>query len=66
MNVLNDLGLIERRPGVGTVIVSKTSEQSFVQMVKEPAELMRHPDQSRLRVFGSKEVKLNRALAAQL
>ncbi len=66
LRVLNELGLIERRPGVGTVIVSQASEPSFVQLVKEPEELMRYPDRSRLKVDSVTEVKVSRAMAKTL
>ncbi|NIP76828.1 MAG: UTRA domain-containing protein [Xanthomonadales bacterium] len=66
LRVLDDLGLIERRAGIGTVVVSRGAEPSFVQMVREPAELMRYPENSRLVVGNVEEITVDRGLAAVL
>jgi GntR family transcriptional regulator len=63
LRLLDDLGLIERRRGVGTVVRSRQSNESYVQTVRTPAELMRYPADSRLQVVGVKDVRASRRLA---
>lgn len=66
LRVLEDVRLIERRRGIGTVVLARESEESYVQMVNEPSELFSYPEDSRLRVIERNDVKLNRALAREL
>ncbi|MFT7264574.1 MAG: GntR family transcriptional regulator [Halioglobus sp.] len=66
LRVLEDIRLIERRRGIGTVVLARESEESYVQMVKEPSELFSYPEDSRLRVIERNDVRLNRALAREL
>jgi DNA-binding GntR family transcriptional regulator len=62
--MLGDLGLIERRQGVGTVLRSRESNEAYVQTIHSPEELMRYPANSRLEVVATAEVRTNRKLAA--
>jgi DNA-binding GntR family transcriptional regulator len=64
LRVLGELGLIERRQGVGTVLRSRESNEAYVQTIRSPEELMRYPAQSRLEVVASQEVRATRKLAA--
>lgn len=66
LRVLEDVRLIERRRGIGTVVLARESEESYVQLVNEPSELFSYPEDSRLRVIERGDVKLNRALAKEL
>ncbi len=66
LRVLEEVRLIERRRGIGTVVLARESEESYVHLVNEPSELFSYPEDSRLRVIERKEVKLNRALAREL
>ena len=66
LKVLEDLGLIERHQGLGTVVRARQSSPSYVQNIQSPAELLQYPDDSRLRVIGSEDVKLSRRLARTL
>lgn len=63
LRVLDDLGLIDRHQGVGTVVRAKRSTASYVQTVRSPSELMRYPESSRLVVMGAAPVRANRKLA---
>lgn len=63
LRVLEDLGLIKRQRGVGTVVQARDVGPSYVQAVREPNELMKYPRNSRLKVVESKPVRLNRATA---
>jgi len=66
LRVLDDLGLIDRQQGIGTVVRARQSSPSYVQAVRTPSELMRYPADSRLVVVASARVKANRSLARQL
>ncbi|MBV6422652.1 MAG: Mannosyl-D-glycerate transport/metabolism system repressor MngR [Steroidobacteraceae bacterium] len=63
---LDDLGLIDRQQGVGTVVRARRSSPSYVQTVRSPSELMRYPADSRLVVTGAVQVRANRQLARLL
>jgi GntR family transcriptional regulator len=64
LRMLGDLGLIERRQGVGTVLRSRESNEAYVQTIRSPEELMRYPAASRLEVIATNEVRANRKLAS--
>lgn len=63
---LEDLGLIGRHQGVGTVVRSRHSTESYVQAVRTPAEMLQYPEHSRLVVVGTDQVRASRALARLL
>jgi DNA-binding GntR family transcriptional regulator len=60
---LEELGLIGRRQGVGTIILSREPVESYVQAVRAPAALLQYPEGSRLAVREVEAVKAGRALA---
>lgn len=66
LRVLEDMGMVERRRGRGTVVLSQDARPSFVQMVHAPSELFSYPENSRFRVLQADDIKLNRALAGEL
>jgi len=66
LRVLEDLGLIRRQRGVGTVVQARDVGPSYVQAVRQPNELMKYPRESRLHIISQTEVRLNRRLARQL
>lgn len=66
LRVLEDMGMVERRRGRGTVVLSREARPSFVQVVNDPSELFSYPDDSRFRVLHAENLKLNRALAREL
>jgi GntR family transcriptional regulator len=66
LRMLEELGLIERQQGVGTVVKSRHAAQSYVQTVRTPAELLQYPHDSRLIVRGRATVRADRALARLL
>jgi DNA-binding GntR family transcriptional regulator len=63
---LEELGLIDRQQGVGTVVRARQPTQSYVQTVRTPAELLQYPPESKLVVVGTGEVRSTRKLARQL
>lgn len=66
LRLLGELGLIDRQPGVGTVIRARVPLESYVQTVRTPAELLQYPPESRLAVVATAVVRVSRALAAEL
>ena len=66
LRLLEELGLIERHQGLGTVVTAQDSAPSYVQMVRSPAELMQYPEDSQLTVLETESVRANRALARRL
>ena len=60
---LEELGLIGRRQGVGTVVLARESQASYVQAVRSPSALLQYPPGSRLAVQSSTTVRATRALA---
>lgn len=63
---LDDLGLIDRQQGVGTVVRARQPSPSYVLAVRTPSELMRYPADSRLAVIDTVRVRANRPLARLL
>ncbi len=63
---LEELGLIARHQGIGTVVLARESSQSYVQMVRSPAQLMQYPPDTRLAVASSGEVTADRKTARLL
>ena len=66
LRMLEDLGLIDRQQGLGTVVRAKQADDSYVQVLRSPAELMQYPAESRLSVVSSQEITANRALSKVL
>ena len=66
LRVLEELGLIGRYQGVGTVVKSRDSAPAYVQTVNSPAELLQYPEGSRLRVVAKTPLRSGRALARLL
>lgn len=60
---LEELGLIGRRQGVGTRVLSREPVESYVQAVRAPAALLQYPEGSRLAVRDTEPLKAGRALA---
>lgn len=66
LRVLEDLGLIDRHQGLGTVVRAKSTSPSYVQMVNSPAELLQYPDDSKLTVVETEDIRASRTLAKLL
>ena len=63
LRLLEERGLVGRRPGVGTVVKSSRAEQAFVQRIVTVSELFSYPADTQLRVLGSTEVRADSTLA---
>ncbi|MCM2310647.1 MAG: GntR family transcriptional regulator [Steroidobacteraceae bacterium] len=61
---LEELGLVERRRGVGTRVLARRPSRAYVHRVSAPTELMKYPRESRMQVAGTGFVVLNAAQAA--
>ncbi|MEM9304215.1 MAG: GntR family transcriptional regulator [Pseudomonadota bacterium] len=66
LRVLEDLGLIDRQQGLGTVVRARTSTPSYVQLVRSPKELLQYPEESSLKLIDTSVIKASRALARRL
>jgi DNA-binding GntR family transcriptional regulator len=66
LRLLEDLGLIDRHQGIGTVVRARESRESYVQTLRTPFELMHYPEDSRLHVVATERVRLARRLAKLL
>lgn len=65
LRVLRDMGVVDRRPGAGTVIRAGKPQPSYLQVIRSPRELLQYPA-SLLEVRGSRYVRSSRKLAALL
>lgn len=63
---LQELGLISRRRGIGTVVTASAAPGAYVQRLDSPAELLRYPASSRLEVRARAAVRADAELAAAL
>ena len=46
LRVLEDMGLVKRQRGRGTLVLSTEASPAFVQMVRSPSELFSYPESS--------------------
>jgi DNA-binding GntR family transcriptional regulator len=65
LRMLQDMQLIERRRGVGTLVVASESREAYIQSVKHPSELLSYPNDSRLRILSTKSIKLSKSKASE-
>ena len=65
LRMLQDMQLIERRRGIGTLVVATESREAYIQSVKHPSELLSYPEDSRLRILSTHSIKLTRANASE-
>ena len=66
LRVLEDMGLVKRQRGRGTLVLSTEASPAFVQMVRSPSELFSYPDSSQFRLLSDERVKVDKALAREL
>lgn len=65
MRVLHELGVVKRRPRVGTTICAPSPHTAYLQVIHSPDELLQYPP-SRLKVCDTGPVRSDAALAAVL
>lgn len=63
---LEELGLIERRRGLGTRVLARTPRRVYVHRVASPDQLLRYPPESRLEVIETATVAIGAELATIL
>ncbi len=66
LRVLEDLGLVKRQRGRGTIVLSTEASPAFVQMVRSPSELFSYPDSSQFRLLADDHIKADKTLAREL
>ncbi len=66
LRVLEDLGLVDRRRGRGTMVISKDAAPAYVQMVRSPSELFNYPDNSIFRFLSECHLQADGPLAKEL
>ena len=66
LRVLEDMGLVKRQRGRGTLVLSTEASPAFVQMVRSPSELFSYPDTSIFRSLSDDRIKADKPLAKEL
>ena len=66
LRVLEDMGLVKRQRGRGTIVLSTEASPAFVQMVRSPSELFSYPDSSQFRLLADDRIKADKTLASEL
>ena len=66
LRVLEDMGLVKRQRGRGTLVLSTEASPAFVQMVRSPSELFSYPDSSIFRLLSDQRIQADKLLARQL
>ena len=66
LRVLEDMGMVARQRGRGTVVLSTDAAPAFVQMVRSPSELFSYPDTSLFRLLSDERVTADKSLAREL
>jgi GntR family transcriptional regulator len=66
LRVLEDMGLVKRQRGRGTLVISTDASPAFVQTVKSPSELFSYPDSSQFRLLSDQRILADKTLARDL
>ena len=66
LRVLEDMGLVKRQRGRGTLVLSTKASPAFVQMVRSPSELFSYPDSSIFRTLSDERITADKPLAREL
>ena len=56
LRVLEDMGIVKRQRGRGTLVISTEARPAFVQAVRDPKELFTYPENSAFRVLAEGHV----------
>lgn len=65
LRILRELGVVDRRPGAGTVVKARGPQPAYVQVIRSPRELLQYPP-NRLTVRSAQPVRAGRKLAKLL
>ena len=63
LRMLESLHLIERKRGIGTLVLASKSEHAYVQSVRNPSELLCYPTESKLRILSTTKIRVNKSQA---
>lgn len=66
LRVLEDMGVVRRERGRGTLVISPVARPAFVQMVRSPSELLSYPTDSSFRVITEASTTIDQATARRL
>lgn len=66
LRMLEDMGIVKRQRGRGTLVLSPDARPAFVQMVRSPEELFSYPKDSALRIVAETTVVADSELAKLL
>ena len=66
LRVLEDMGLVKRQRGRGTLVLSTEAAPAYVQMVRSPSELFSYPNSSQFRLLTDDRIKADKSLARDL
>ena len=64
LRVLEDMGLVKRQRGRGTLVLSTEASPAFVQMVRSPSELFSYPDSSLFRLLSDDRIEADKGTRA--
>jgi GntR family transcriptional regulator len=65
LRILRELGIVDRKPGAGTIVKARGPQPSYIQIIRSPQELLQYPE-STLSVHSSQPVRVNRQMASLL
>lgn len=66
LRVLEDMGIVKRQRGRGTLVTSTEAQPAFVQSVRDPRELFSYPSNSTFRVLSEGYFDDNQGVAARI
>src|SRR5258708_5587924 len=62
LRILQDLGIVDRRPGARTIVKARGPQRSYLQVIRSPQELPQYPESRRF-VQSSQLLRADRRLA---
>ena len=60
---LEEMGLITRRPGIGTIVKARATESHYTAVIADPGDLIHHTKHTRLQVLAEEWVKVDGELS---
>jgi GntR family transcriptional regulator len=60
---LEEMGLITRRPGIGTIVKARATESHYTAVIADPGDLIHHTKHTRLQVLDQEWVKVDGELS---
>lgn len=66
LRLLENMGLVLRRQGAGTIVTARETRDRFVQEISSAEELMQYPENTRLLILRARMLAVEPALAANI